>query len=164
MIRVGRLFGPEYYPGAIVETSAHGAALLGDPGDEPGGGDFQLVTSWECNAVTDKATGFDFAAGYWRDMHGAEGRDTPIHAFMEALDFDWVEVYYAFKYYLVRGAWELERLREINPRVLRFDVVEGSGHGGSEQEVVFEVREYTEFMRRCYFNWQVQQTIEAARS
>ncbi|KAK3301709.1 uncharacterized protein B0T15DRAFT_577978 [Chaetomium strumarium] len=138
---VSRMFGSEY-TGAIVDFRPRARPF-----------DFLLVASWECDAVTDK-TSFDFPAGRWIDMYGKEGHGT-IHAFMEVPDLDWIEVYHAFKYYLVRGPWEPGMLEEMNPRVLRFDVVEGSG-GSSEDEIVFEVREYTEVMRtRCVNNMAV---------
>lgn len=52
----------------------------------------------------------------------------------------------------------------MNSRALRFDVVEGTRSVGPEQKVVFEVWEYTEFMRRCCVNGKVYRAIDAARS
>ncbi len=138
------MFGPEY-PGTILEADTPRAPATSESGD------LQLLTAWECNAITDKENGFDFAAGYWKDTHGAEGHSA-IHAYKDV--FDRIEVYHAFKFYLVRGIQEPDRLREINPRVVRFDVVEASGEElvGSDREVVFEVKEYSEAMRSRYVN------------
>ncbi len=49
---------------------------------------------------------------------------------------------HAIKLYLVRGVEEHEALKKLNPRVLRFDVVEEKKE--EEGAVVFEVKEYTE--------------------
>ncbi|KAL2259233.1 hypothetical protein VTK26DRAFT_7169 [Humicola hyalothermophila] len=154
---VSRMFGSEY-TGAIVHVDAHRGATA--PGSDHGPLDLLLVASWECDVVTDKKS-FDFPAGRWTDQYGKEGHGT-IHAFMEVPDLDWIEVYHAFKYYLVRGPWEPGTLEEINPRMLRFDVVEGSG--GSEDEIVFEVREYTEVMRTRCVNNMVVTALRAALS
>ncbi len=78
-----------------------------------------------------------------RDIHGNEGHG-PIHARREAEDFDWIEMYHAFKYYLVRWRGAPERLGEVNVRVLGLEVVEGGGEG----EVVLRVSGYTEAARR----------------
>ncbi|KAL2192858.1 hypothetical protein P885DRAFT_16412, partial [Corynascus similis CBS 632.67] len=114
---VSHLFGPGY-PGAILPITR--AVCANPAGPEPRRYDYQLAPAWDCNAVTDGVS-FDLERGYWKDMHGEEGHG-PIHAFTQALDFGWIEVYHAFKYYLVRGVKEPDRLIAINPRALRFDV------------------------------------------
>jgi hypothetical protein len=81
-------------------------------------------------------------------------------------DLAWVEVYKPFRYYLVRGVGEVERLEEVNPRVLRFDVVEGAqgGADGEVEGVVFGVREYTEGMRRRCVHNEVVRAIKVVLS
>ncbi|KAK4153460.1 hypothetical protein C8A00DRAFT_15315 [Chaetomidium leptoderma] len=107
-----------------------------------------LLNSWDCAIVPDKQGGFDFAAGWWRDQYGKEGRGT-ILAYNEA--FDGVELLHAMKFHLVRGVEEPEALTALNPRVLRFDVVEEEGEEEEEEGVVvFGVREYTEDTRGRY--------------
>jgi hypothetical protein len=159
---VSRMSGSEY-TGAIVDVDDARRAIRAtapDDSDLHGPFDFLLVASWECDAVTDKRT-FDFPTGRWTDQYGKEGHGN-IHGFMEVPDLDWIEVYHAFKYYLVRGPWEPGPLEEMNPRILRFDVVEGSS--GSEDELVFEVREYTEVMRTRCVNNMVVMALRAAPS
>ncbi|KAK4244091.1 hypothetical protein C7999DRAFT_35544 [Corynascus novoguineensis] len=132
---VSYLFGPGYR-GAILPITR--AVCTNPAGPEPGPYDFQLAPAWDCNAVTDGVS-FDLEGGYWKDMHGEEGHG-PIHAFMQALDFDWIEIYHAFKYYPVRGVKEPDRLMVINPRALRFGIVlvekeeEKEEEGGREEE------------------------------
>jgi hypothetical protein len=143
---VAGMFGPDY-PGTILDADAPrpSTSKLSD---------LQLVTEWECSAVTDKENGFDFGAGYWKDRHGREGRGT-IFVFEDV--FDQIEVFHAFKFYLVRGVGDAEGLREMNPRVIRFDIVEEERRENpaeerklEDSELVFEVKEYTETRRsRC---------------
>ncbi len=54
------------------------------------------------------------------------------------------------KFYLVRGVEEPEALTALNPRVLRFDVVEEEVEEEEAGVVVFGVREYTEDTRGRY--------------
>ncbi|KAK3902814.1 hypothetical protein C8A05DRAFT_33470 [Staphylotrichum tortipilum] len=142
---ISALFGPNPPGGGAVLVFPDGGTAADHARFHPGPYNFALVPAWECNAVTeDRESGaFDPVRGYWRDMHGKEGHG-PIHAFTEALDFDWTQVYHAFKYFLVRWPGAPTGLLKGNPRVLRLEVVEGGG----EREVVFEVKEYTEVARR----------------
>ncbi|KAL2142946.1 hypothetical protein VTI28DRAFT_525 [Corynascus sepedonium] len=162
---VSHLFGPGY-PGAILPITR--AVCANPAGPEPRHYDFQLAPAWDCNAVTDGVS-FNLERGYWKDMHGEEGHG-PIHAFTQALDFDWIDVYHAFKYYLVRGVKEPERLIPINPRALRFDVVfveeveeEEEGGRRKEQEIVCEIREYTRLMRCIPISGEAAHAMSAAR-
>ncbi|KAL2177300.1 uncharacterized protein P884DRAFT_259510 [Thermothelomyces heterothallicus CBS 202.75] len=135
------MLGPEYAAATLAaQTTAKDDNIV-----------LRLLDTWDSNAVTDRA-GFDFAAGYWRDMHGKEGHGT-IYAYEDMGDR--IEVIHGFKFHLVCGIREAERLREMNPRVVRFDVEEDDGSGGgldSGNEVVFKVREYTEDIRARYVN------------
>ncbi len=147
---VAGMFGPGY-PGTILEAdSALPATSTLD--------DLQLIMDFDFDSVTDKENGFDFEAGYWKDIHGREIRGT-IHAFADV--FDKISVLHAFKFYLVRGVRQAEEITEMNPRVIRFDLVhEGSGEVPAAagegkldgSELVFEVKEYTEEMRRSCVN------------
>jgi hypothetical protein len=103
----------------------------------------RLFATREASAVFDK-NDFDFEAGYWKDKHGEEHRGS-IKAFEEV--WDRIIIYHAFVLQLVCGAGDAESWRQMNPRVLRLDVVspkDGEMTGDSEKVVVFEVREYTE--------------------
>ncbi|KAK4247429.1 hypothetical protein C7999DRAFT_14521 [Corynascus novoguineensis] len=125
--------------GQPTAAAATTATASGNP--DLGG---QLLHSWDVSIVPDKQGGFDFAAGWWRDQYGTEAYG-PIYAYNEA--FDGVEVLHAIKLYLVRGVEEHEALKKLNPRVLRFDIVEEEEEG---RAVVFEVKEYTEDSRGRY--------------
>jgi hypothetical protein len=117
----------------------------------------QLLPFWDASIARDKQADFDLAGrGWWRDHFGVEHRGT-VHAYNE---FDnGIQVLHAFRFYLVRGVADAATLRASNPRVLRLDVVEGDVDGcewkqqqGQEGGVTFEVKEYTEAMRRTYVN------------
>ncbi|KAH6621005.1 hypothetical protein B0J18DRAFT_431254 [Chaetomium sp. MPI-SDFR-AT-0129] len=151
-----RMFGSEY-TGALVHVDTR-RGIAADSAHEPF--DFLLVLSWDNDAVTDK-TSFDLSAGRWTDQYGKEKQGT-IHAFMEVPDMDWIEVYHSFRYYLVRGPWGPGALEAMTPRMFRFDVVKGSG--GSEDEVVFQVREYTEHTRTHRINHDVIFSLKSALS
>ncbi|KAK4152336.1 hypothetical protein C8A00DRAFT_16342, partial [Chaetomidium leptoderma] len=145
---VAAMFGPDYR-GTILDADSPRPATSTLS-------DLQLITEWDCDGVTDKKNGFDFEAGYWKDRHGREGRGT-IYAFDDV--FDQIDLLHAFKFYLVRGVGEAEKLTEMNPRVIRFDIVqEGSGEeltaagDGEDSELVFGAKEYTEVMRRRCIN------------
>ncbi|KAK3307615.1 uncharacterized protein B0T15DRAFT_484683 [Chaetomium strumarium] len=73
------------------------------------------------------SAGFDFAAGYWRDMHGNEGHGT-IHAYEDV--GDWIEVLHGFKFHL------------MNPRVLRLDVEEEDGGSGGGSGSILRISEH----------------------
>ncbi|AEO56425.1 hypothetical protein MYCTH_2301343 [Thermothelomyces thermophilus ATCC 42464] len=110
------MLGPEYAAATLAaQTTAKDDNIV-----------LRLLDTWDGNAVTDRA-GFDFAAGYWRDMHGKEGHGT-IYAYEDMGDR--IEVIHGFKFHLVCGIREAERLRKMNPRVVRFDVEEDGGSGG----------------------------------
>lgn len=152
---VAGMFGPDY-PGAILDANLARPAT-----SKPS--DLQLIADYDADAVTDKETGFDFEAGYWKDRHGQEKRGT-IHAFKEV--HTEIHIIHGFVFYLVRGITDGEKLREMSPRVFRFDVVQDGSEGESEEpaevgegdleagpedsELVFEVKEYTpDFRRSC---------------
>jgi hypothetical protein len=106
----------------------------------------RLFATWEASAVFDK-NDFDFEGGYWRDKHGEEHRGA-IEAFEEV--WDRIIIYHAFVLQLVCGAGDAESWRQMNPRVLRLDVVssqDGETAEDSDTVVVFEVREYAERSR-----------------
>lgn len=117
----------------------------------------QLLSSWDASLARDTQDDFDFAGrGWWRDHFGVEHRGA-VQAYNEFVDC--IQVLHAFRFYLVRGVADAVALRAANSRVLRLDVVEGDVDGcgwrqqlGQEGEVAFEVKEYTEAMRRAYVN------------
>ncbi|KAL2020070.1 hypothetical protein VTK56DRAFT_8874 [Thermocarpiscus australiensis] len=116
---ISHLLGPTY-PGALLDVAdPRTTTCIPGPGDLVGLSDskfdFLLVASWECDAVTDKKD-FDFEGGWWRDQYGVEHRRV-VQGFIEVPGIEWIEVYNAFRYYLVRGVWEVERLEEVDPRV-----------------------------------------------
>ncbi|KAH6631829.1 hypothetical protein F5144DRAFT_572305 [Chaetomium tenue] len=139
----------------IPQIAAHlfGSDSSDSDPDHPG----QLLSSWDASIARDKQHDFDFTGcGWWRDHFGVEHRG-PVHAYNEFADA--IEVLHAFRFYLVRGVADAAALRASNPRVLRLDVVEGDAGGcgwrqqlGREGGVAFEVKEYTEAMRRTYVN------------
>jgi hypothetical protein len=137
--------------GSVVPDDADSSDS--DP-DHPGQ---LLLSSWDANIARDKQDDFDLAGrGWWRDHFGVK-HGGAVHAYNE---FDnGIQVLHAFRFYLVRGIADAAALRAFNPRVLRLDVVEGGVDGcgwrqqqGQEGGVTFEVKEYTEAMRRTYVN------------
>ncbi|KAK4238534.1 hypothetical protein C8A03DRAFT_33411 [Achaetomium macrosporum] len=130
------ILGPEYAPAALEAEATPKISVL------------RLLDTWDGSAITDKVDGFNLAAGYLKDMHGEEGHG--IYAYEDI--FDRIEVLHGFKFHLVSGIQQAERLSEINPRVVRFDVDENSCGGGIGEEVVFKVREYTEDIRARHVN------------
>lgn len=134
---VSGMFGPGY-TGALVYVDTR-RGIAHDSDHDPF--DFLLALSWDNDAVTDK-TSFDLSAGHWTTVDGKEKHGT-IHAFMEVPDMDWIEVYHSIKYYLIRGPWEPEKLKELTPRMLQFDFVKEGGSDG----IVFKVWEYKDYTR-----------------
>lgn len=112
---------------------------------------FRLFGSWEADAAFDKENGFDAEAGYWKDEHGKDNYEM-IEAYEEV--FDWIIIYHEVVLLLVCGKGSAKSWKEMNPRVLRLDVVgdESASSGGvvrgESREIVFQVREYTEGSRR----------------
>jgi hypothetical protein len=118
----------------------------------------QLLSSWDASIARDKQNDFDLAGrGWWRDHFGVEHRGA-VHAYNEFANG--IQVLHAFRFYLVRGVADAAALRAANPRVLRLDVVveeDVDGCGWRQQQgqkggLAFEVKEYTEAMRRTYVN------------
>ena len=106
---------------------------------------FRLFATWKTDAVFDKANGFDFEAGYWKSRHGEEHRAI-IHAFEDV--WDRIIIYQGYVLWLICGVGEAAGWREVNPRVVRFDVVEEANQDWDGREIMFEAGEYTETARR----------------
>ncbi|KAH6620953.1 hypothetical protein B0J18DRAFT_431109 [Chaetomium sp. MPI-SDFR-AT-0129] len=139
---VSRLFGPEH---AAEALKAPDRAL-----PTPGAHYLRLISDFDLYIIVDRKNGFNLAAGYWKDQYGEEGHG-PIDAYVEDIG-DKIIVLRGFVLYLIRGVRDARELVEMNPRVLRFDLVgegEGEGRGAPGHELVFGVKEYTEFERGC---------------
>ena len=140
---VSRLFGPEHAADALKASD--------QAPPTPGARHLRLVSDFDSNLVIDRENGFDLAAGYYKDQCGVEGHG-PIDAYHEELEGH-IVILHGFVLSLVRGVRDARKLVEINPRVLRFDLVgEGEGRGALGHELVFDVKEYTETFRRRYVN------------
>jgi hypothetical protein len=134
---VSQMFGPE-----------HGAAALKAPDRAipiQETNKLRLVAEFDASAVADKENGFDLAAGYWKDTHGTEHFEA-IDAYEEDLLSGEIVVLQGFMVSLVRGIRDAKQLMEVNPRALCFNFV------GLGEELVFEVKEYTEYWRKVYTN------------
>lgn len=139
---VYRLFGPEHAADAL---NASDQALLPTPGARH----LRLVSDFDSSLVIDRKNGFNLAAGYYKDQYGDEGHG-PIDAYVEEIKGH-IVILHGFVLHLIRGVRDARKLVEINPRVLRFDLVgEGEGRGALGHELVFGVKEYTEAFRRLF--------------
>jgi hypothetical protein len=110
---VSRLFGPEHAADAL---RASDQAL-----PTPGARHLRLVGDLDSTLVVDRENGFNVAAGFYKDQYGDEGHG-PIYAYEEELDSH-IAIHLGFVLSLVRGVRDARKLVEINPRVLRFDLV-----------------------------------------
>ena len=140
---VSRLFGPEYTADAL---KASDQAL-----PTPGARYLRLVSDFDSSLVIDRKNGFDLVAGYYKDQYGDEGHG-PIDAYVEEVGGH-IVILHGFVLYLIRGVRDARELVEINPRVLRFDLVgngTGEGRGVLGHELVFGIKEYTETFRRHF--------------
>jgi hypothetical protein len=110
------------------------------------------LAEFDASDVADKEDGFDLAAGCWKDSRGIEHRES-IDAYEEDQLSGEIVILQGFMISLVRGVRDAKELREMNPRALRFKLAEGEEGGGVlEDELVFEVAEYTESFRKLYIN------------
>ncbi|KAL2195397.1 hypothetical protein P885DRAFT_40681, partial [Corynascus similis CBS 632.67] len=140
---VSRLFGPEHAADAL---RASNWAL-----PTPGARHLRLIGDFDSSLVVDKENGFNLAAGYYKDQYGVEGHG-PIYAYEEEVKGH-IVILHGFVLSLVCGVRDARKLVEINPGVLRFDLVgEEEGCGALGHELVFDVKEYTETFRRHYVN------------
>lgn len=136
---VSHMFGPEY-AAATLEAPTQATSPPCD---------LRLLATWDASTIFDKENGLDFAAGYWKDTYGREGHG-PIDASQGDL-WGRILIFHKFKLSLIRGVRDAKQLEEMYPRAFRFDVIE-EGSGESGHEVVFEVREYTEDIRKRHVN------------
>ncbi|KAL2140149.1 hypothetical protein VTI28DRAFT_4198 [Corynascus sepedonium] len=138
---VSRLFGPEHAADAL--RASNWAVPT------PGARHLRFIGDFDSSLVVDRENGFNLAAGYYKDQYGDEGRG-PIDAYEEELGGH-IVILHGFVLYLVRGVRDARKLVEINPRVLRFDLVgKGEGRGALGHELLFGVKEYTETFRRRF--------------
>lgn len=144
---VSQMFGPEYAAAALTAPTRATSESR----------NLRLLANWDASAVVDKENGFNVAAGYWKDIYSGDSYG-PIYAYEED-PWGRIIIFQAFKMYLVCGVRDAKQLEEINPRALRFDIVEDSS-GNSGHELVFEVREYTEDTRRRTVNVYVGSSME----
>lgn len=136
---VSRLFGPEHAADAL-EASDQAPPT-------PGARHLRLISDFDSSLVVDRENGFNLAAGYYKDQYGKEGHG-PIDAYVEEIKGQ-IVILHEFVMHLVRWVRDARELVEMNPRVLRFDLVgEGEGRGALGHELVFGVKEYTEAARR----------------
>jgi hypothetical protein len=136
---VSHLFGPEHATAALEAPTRATSPPC----------DLRLLATWNLSTVDDQENGLDFAAGRWKDVYGDEG-----HGSIDAYEEDpWgrVLIFHEFRLSLVRGVRDATQLEEMNPRVLRFDVVQEGGEE-SGHELAFEVREYAEHFRKHHVN------------
>lgn len=135
--------------------SEHAAAVLEVPTRAipiPGGLKLRLVAEFDASAVADKENGFDLATGYWKDTFGVEHYG-PIDAYEEDPRSGEIVILQGFMVSLVRGVRDAKQLMDMNPRALRFDLVEErEGSGALGEKLVFKVGEYTEVFRKRYIN------------
>ena len=137
---VAHLFGPEHATAALEAPTQATSPHYG----------LRLLATWNLSVIDDKETGLDFAAGRWKDVHGDEGHG-PIDAYKED-PRGRVLISPEFQLSLTRGVLDAAELKKMNPRVLRFDLVRGGGAGESGHKLAFEVREYTEYIRKYHVN------------
>ncbi len=137
---VSHLFGPEHAADALRASDQAPST--------PGARHLRLVSEFDSSLVVDRENGFNLAAGYYKDQYGEEGQG-PIDAYEEEMGGH-IVILHGFVLSLVRGVRDARKLVEINPRVLRFDLIGEEGRGVLGHELVFDVKEYTETFRRCF--------------
>ncbi len=136
---VFHLFGPEHATAALEAPTQATSPPCG----------LRLLASWHASTVDDKENDLDFAAGRWKDNYGDEGHG-PIDAYFED-PWGRVVIYHQFKLFLVCRVRDATQLKEMNPRVFLFELAQEDS-GDSEHELVFQVREYTEYIRRHHIH------------
>ncbi|KAK4097871.1 hypothetical protein N658DRAFT_478118 [Parathielavia hyrcaniae] len=92
---------------------------------------FRMVATWDGDGVFNKVNGFDLEVGYWVNHNGKECHGT-IHAFDDV--FDRFITYQGYVLYLVCGTGEAKEWKEVQPRVVRLDVVEQHDGGDAGRD------------------------------